>query len=175
MRARGPTSPLAPASDASTRLIRTLAVTVFLEWLGATSIVPMLPVYVRHLGGTDLLAGLVMASFFVAGVLFQYPLGRLADRVGRKPVLVGGLVVYGLASFAFLAPIVPAMAILLRGLQGLGAGASAIAALATVIRLACDGLWLCDLFGLASPHGSLRAAVGSAFERMTHTDADGSP
>ena len=132
MGARGPTSPLAPASDASTRLIRTLAVTVFLEWLGATSIVPMLPVYIRHLGGTDLLAGLVMASFFVAGVLFQYPLGRLADRVGRKPVLVGGLVVYGLASFAFLAPIVPAMAILLRGLQGLGAGASAIAALAMV-------------------------------------------
>ncbi len=132
MGARGPAAPLAPQSDASTRLIRTLAVTVFLEWLGATSIVPMLPVYIRHLGGTDLLAGLVMASFFVAGVLFQYPLGRLADRVGRKPVLIGGLVVYGLASFAFLAPIVPAMAIVLRGLQGLGAGASAIAALAMV-------------------------------------------
>jgi len=48
-------------------------------------------------------------------------------------------------------------------------------ALATVIRLACDGLWLCDLFGLASPHGSLRAAVGTAFEQMTHTDTDGPP
>ena len=129
---RGPATPLAPQSDATVRLIRTLALTVFLEWLGATSIVPMLPVYIRHLGGTDFLAGLVMASFFVAGVLFQYPLGRVADRVGRKPVLVGGLVVYALASFAFLAPIVPAMAILLRGLQGLGAGASAIAALAMV-------------------------------------------
>ncbi len=129
---RGPATPVAPPSDASVRLIRTLTITVFLEWLGATSIVPMLPVYIRHLGGTDLLAGMVMASFFAAGVLFQYPLGRLADRVGRKPVLVGGLVVYGLASFAFLAPIAPAMAILLRGLQGLGAGASAIAALAMV-------------------------------------------
>ena len=129
---RGPATPLAPPSDASVRLIRTLAVTVFLEWLGATSIVPMLPVYIRHLGGTDLLAGLVMSSFFVAGVLFQYPLGRLADRVGRKPVLIGGLVTYGVASFAFLLPIAPAMAILLRGLQGLGAGASAIAALAMV-------------------------------------------
>jgi AcrR family transcriptional regulator len=40
-------------------------------------------------------------------------------------------------------------------------------ALATVIRLACDGLWLCDLFGLASPQGPLRAQVGSAFEQMT--------
>jgi AcrR family transcriptional regulator len=39
--------------------------------------------------------------------------------------------------------------------------------LATVIRLACDGLWLCDLFGLASPHEALRADVGSALEAMT--------
>jgi DHA1 family multidrug resistance protein-like MFS transporter len=132
MRPRGPATAGAPPTDASVRLIRTLTATVFLEWLGATSIVPMLPVYIRHLGGTDLLAGLVMASFFAAGVLFQYPLGRLADRIGRKPVLLGGLVVYGLASFAFLAPIAPAVAIGLRGLQGLGAGASAIAALAMV-------------------------------------------
>jgi len=39
--------------------------------------------------------------------------------------------------------------------------------LATVIRLACDGLWLCDLFGLASPRAELRAQVGAAFEQMT--------
>lgn len=119
-------------SDGSVRLIRILTVTVFLQWLGATSIVPMLPVYIRRLGGSDLLAGLVMASFFAAGVLFQYPSGRIADRIGRRPVLVGGLVIYGIASLAFLAPIAPAMAILLRGLQGLGAGAAAVASLAMI-------------------------------------------
>ena len=40
-------------------------------------------------------------------------------------------------------------------------------ALATVVRLACDGLWLCDLFGLASPQADLRARVGVAFEQLT--------
>ena len=45
------------------------------------------------------------------------------------------------------------------------------AALATVVRLACDGLWLCDLFGLASPQGSLRSEVGSAFDQMTSGQA----
>jgi DHA1 family multidrug resistance protein-like MFS transporter len=129
---RGPAGAVAPLPDESVRLIRILAITVFLEWLGATAIVPMLPVYIRQLGGTDGLAGLVMASFFAAGVLFQYPVGRVSDRIGRKPVLVGGLVVYSAASFAFLLHIAPAMAILLRGLQGLGAGASAVAALAMV-------------------------------------------
>jgi AcrR family transcriptional regulator len=40
-------------------------------------------------------------------------------------------------------------------------------AMATVIRLACDGLWLCDLFGLAPARGELRAQVADAVERMT--------
>jgi AcrR family transcriptional regulator len=48
-------------------------------------------------------------------------------------------------------------------------------ALATVIRLACDGLWLCDLFGLASPQGDLRTRVGSAFEQMSLADANRVP
>ena len=39
-------------------------------------------------------------------------------------------------------------------------------ATATVIRMACDGLWLCDLFGLASPQGDRRARVAAALEHM---------
>jgi AcrR family transcriptional regulator len=38
---------------------------------------------------------------------------------------------------------------------------------ATVLRLACDGLWLCDLFGLAPPTAARRAGVGIELERMT--------
>ena len=40
-------------------------------------------------------------------------------------------------------------------------------ALATVIRLALDGLWMADLFGLAPPEGALRDQVMAALERMT--------
>jgi AcrR family transcriptional regulator len=38
---------------------------------------------------------------------------------------------------------------------------------ATLIRMACDGLWLCGLFGLAAPHGALLVSVGVALEQMT--------
>jgi AcrR family transcriptional regulator len=38
---------------------------------------------------------------------------------------------------------------------------------ATVLRLACDGLWLCDLFGLAPPSAALRSRVGAELEAMT--------
>ena len=121
-----------PADNRSRRLVRTLTFTVFLQWMGATAIVPMLPEYIRHLGGSDALAGVVMASFFAAGVLSQYPIGRLADRLGRRPVLVAGLIIYGAASFSFLLPISAPMAIVLRSLQGVGAGAATVAALAMV-------------------------------------------
>jgi len=39
-------------------------------------------------------------------------------------------------------------------------------ALATVIRLALDGLWMADLFGLAPPQGALRELVIATLERM---------
>ncbi len=39
-------------------------------------------------------------------------------------------------------------------------------AIATAVRLACDGLWLCDLFGLASPVGELRGHVAAVLESM---------
>jgi len=37
---------------------------------------------------------------------------------------------------------------------------------ATVVRLACDGLWLCDLFGLAPPPVALRAGVELELDRL---------
>jgi MFS family permease len=119
-------------SERSVRLIRTLTLVVFLQWMGATAIVPMLPVYIRHLGGSDALAGVVMASFFAAGVLSQYPMGRVADRLGRRPVLIAGLVTYGVASISFLLPISAYVAIALRSLQGVGAGAATVASLAMI-------------------------------------------
>jgi len=38
---------------------------------------------------------------------------------------------------------------------------------ATVVRLACDGLWLCDLFGLAPPPAGRRAGVVVELDRLT--------
>jgi DHA1 family multidrug resistance protein-like MFS transporter len=127
----GPAS-TALGAERSVRLIRTLTLVAFLQWMGATAIVPMLPVYIRHLGGTVALAGVVMASFFAAGVLSQYPIGRVADRIGRRPVLIGGLLTYGVASVSFLLPISAPAAIALRSLQGVGAGAATVASLALI-------------------------------------------
>ena len=130
-------SEAAEAADAgdrrsADRLVRALALTTFLQWFGASAILPLLPVYLRHRGASDAVVGAVMAAFYAAGVLVQYPAGWLADRVGRRPVLVGGLLTYAAASLAFLLPVSPLGDIGLRALQGIGAGASEVAALALI-------------------------------------------
>ena len=114
------------------RLIRALALTTLLLWLGASSILPLLPEYLRHRGGSDATVGVVMAAYFVAALLCQYPAGRLADRLGRRPVLLAGLAVYAGGSLGFLASPSPNVDILLRGLQGAGAGSAEVAALAMI-------------------------------------------
>lgn len=114
------------------RLVQALALATFLQWIGAGAILPLLPVYLRQHGGSDAVVGAVMSAFFAAGLVLQYPAGRLADRVGRRVVLVGGLLLYAVASAGFLPDPAPSVDIALRALQGAGAGASTVAALAMV-------------------------------------------
>ena len=143
--------PSRQSSDAAAQaLVRALALTTFLLWLGASAILPLLPEYLRDRGATDALVGVVMASYFVAALACQYPAGRLADKVGRRPVLVGGLVAYAVGSFGFLAPVGPAADIGLRSLQGAGAGAAEVAALAMVagnVALARRGRAFASIYG----------------------------
>jgi len=129
-------SSVAPSSEtpeelaASNRLVNRLSLVVFFEWIGAGALLPMLPLYLQHRGASPTIVGLTMASFFVAGLLFQYPAGRLADRFGRKPVLLGGLLAYGLASLCYLIPASNYSFLVLRFVQGGAAGAVEVASLA---------------------------------------------
>ncbi len=121
-----------PQRATGSRLVRVLTLAVFVQWLGGSAFLPLLPTYLRHHGGSDAVVGAVMAAYFAAAVLLQYPAGRLADRVGRLPVLLGGMVVYSVGSLLFLLPAAPVVAVAFRGLQGAGAGAAEVAALAMV-------------------------------------------
>jgi MFS transporter, DHA1 family, multidrug resistance protein len=111
-------------------LVRSLSLAVVLQWAGAGAILPLLPLYVKVHGGTDAIVGAVMAAYFAAAFVFQYASGRLSDRLGRLPVLVGGLVVYAAGSLLFLLPGPAALDIVFRALQGAGAGGAMVAALA---------------------------------------------
>jgi len=68
-----------------------ILVNVFLDLLSFGVVIPLLPFYAEHLGATPLLIGLMHTSFSTAQFIFSPLWGRLSDRVGRRPVILGSL------------------------------------------------------------------------------------
>lgn len=114
------------------RIVTSLIVAVFVQGVGASAVLPLLPLYLRAHGTSNALVGAVMGSFFVAGVLTQYGAGHLTDRVGHRPIIIGGLALYAGGSLGFLAAVGAGGYVGLRGVQGIGAGAVQVASLAFV-------------------------------------------
>jgi DHA1 family multidrug resistance protein-like MFS transporter len=111
-----------------------------LQWLGAGAVLPLMPLYLRRQGAGDGLVGAVMAGFFVAALLVQLPGGRLADRVGRRPVQMGGLALFALGSVGFLTTSSPLAALGFRALQGAGTGLTQVAGAALIGDVVPEGL-----------------------------------
>lgn len=102
-----------------------------IRMLGLFMILPVFAVYAKDLDGySKTLAGVAVGIYALTQSLLQIPLGRLSDRIGRKPVIVGGLLVFALGSvIAALSDSLTGV-IIGRAVQGAGAIASAIMALA---------------------------------------------
>ncbi|GIX03299.1 MAG: tetracycline resistance MFS efflux pump [Planctomycetaceae bacterium] len=74
--------------------------TVFIDLLGFGIVLPLLPRYAEYYHASGLVLGLLMASFSAMQFIFAPLWGRLSDRIGRRPVLLVGLL--GSAVFYFL-------------------------------------------------------------------------
>jgi DHA1 family tetracycline resistance protein-like MFS transporter len=66
-------------------------VTVFIDLLGFGIIIPLLPFYAESFGATALAIGLLGTSFSLMQFLFSPIWGRWSDRIGRKPIILIGL------------------------------------------------------------------------------------
>ncbi|MBN7795018.1 MFS transporter [Parahaliea mediterranea] len=112
------------------RAVSALALLYSFRMLGLFMVLPLLALYATDLeGATPALIGLALGIYGLSQALLQIPLGWLSDRVGRKPVIVGGLLLFALGSLvAGLADSVQGV-IAGRALQGAGAIAGTVMAL----------------------------------------------
>lgn len=113
---------------------RSLAILFFnliVIMLGFGIVIPILPFYVEHFGGSGLELGLLMAIYSFMQFIFSPIWGSLSDHYGRKPILMVGILGYGITlilygligNFADAGLIAPSTALTLlitaRGLGGI--------------------------------------------------------
>jgi MFS family permease len=101
-----------------------------LRMLGLFMILPVLSLFAQQLEGTTpALLGLAMSIYGLPQVLLQIPFGLLSDRIGRKKVIVFGLLLFLIGSvIAALSSTIQGV-LVGRAFQGAGAISSAVMAL----------------------------------------------
>ena len=119
-----------PLTASERRAAAGLAGIYGLRMLGLFLILPVFALYAHDLqGATPLLVGIAIGAYGLTQALLQIPFGMLSDRIGRKPVIYGGLAIFVLGSvIAALATTIEGV-ILGRVIQGAGAVSAAVTAL----------------------------------------------
>ena len=107
-----------------------LSAILALRFLGLFLVLPILSVYAMGMeGATALLVGVIVGGYALTQAIFQVPFGSISDKIGRKPTLVFGLLVFLAGSI--LCAVSDSIYLLMLGrfLQGAGAIGSVIPAM----------------------------------------------
>ncbi|MGS2724203.1 MFS transporter [Porticoccus sp. GXU_MW_L64] len=117
-------------SPAERQAVASIASLYGLRMLGLFMVLPVLALYVQdYRAATPLLLGFALGVYGLTQALLQIPLGLASDRLGRKPIIVAGLLLFvGGSVLAAQADSIYGL-IAGRALQGAGAIASTLMAL----------------------------------------------
>jgi predicted MFS family arabinose efflux permease len=148
------------------RAVATLASLFSLRMIGLFMIMPVFAIYGRELAGaTPTLIGLAVGMYALAQALLQIPLSQLSDRVGRKRLILLGMLLFAVGG-AIAATSTSIWGVIIgRGIQGAGAISGVVMALlADLTRIeqrtkamAAIGMSIGLSFGLAFVSGPLLA------------------
>jgi predicted MFS family arabinose efflux permease len=100
--------------------------------LGLFMVLPVLTLHMGdYAGASPMMLGLTLGAYGLTQAILQIPLGLLSDKIGRRPVIIGGLVMF-VAGSIFAATADSMVGLMIgRGMQGMGAIASTLMAMVT--------------------------------------------
>lgn len=143
--------PFALALMAPFDILASLAMDIYLP------VVPSMPAILQT---TPSMVQLTLSLYMVMLGVGQLIFGPLSDRIGRKPVLLGGGVVFALSSFALAATDSATLFVSLRFTQSVGASAALVATFATVRDVYANRPEGATIYGLFSAMLSFVPAIG---------------
>src|SRR5436305_7601568 len=107
------------------RTLLAVSIAVCAAYTGIGMVVPVRILYAESRGASLAIIGAMASAFLISNFMFQYPGGWLADRWGRKPVMIASLFIQAILSLAYLLITDPILFVVLRFAEGI-AGAAVI-------------------------------------------------
>ncbi len=115
------------------RTLLSVSLAVFVAYTGIGMVGPVRVLYAQSRGASLAVIGAMASAYLVSNFTFQYPVGWLADRWGRKQVLIVGFLIQAILALAYLFISDPLQFVFLRLLEGVAAAGVLPAARAMIV------------------------------------------
>lgn len=121
---------------------------IFMDMMIYGLLIPVFPGYASRFGVDESIIGVVFGVYAVMLLLFSIPMGLLSDRVGRRPLIVAGMLLLALATALFGLSTTVVHLFVARTVQGVSAAATWSAGLA-LLADTCEPSRLGERMGVA--------------------------
>src|SRR3989442_5031987 len=117
------------------RTLLAISLSVCAAYTGIGMVGPVRVLFAQAHGASLAIIGAMASAYLVSNFVFQYPSGWLADRWGRKEVMVLGLFIQAVLSLLYLVISDPILFVVLRFIECIAAAANLPSARAMVIDI----------------------------------------
>ncbi|MFA7199039.1 MAG: MFS transporter [Methanoculleus sp.] len=132
---------------------------IFMDMMIYGLLIPVFPEYAPRLGVDASVIGIVFGIYAAMLLIFSIPMGLLSDRVGRRPLIVAGMLLLALATALFAFSTTVTHLIVARAVQGISAAATWSAGLA-LLSDTCDPARLGERMGIALSAVAFGTVIG---------------
>src|SRR5258708_669921 len=115
------------------RTLLAISLTVCAAYIGIGMVGPVRVLYAQSRGASLAIIGAMASAYLISNFVFQYPVGWLADRWGRKEGMIVGLTAQAGLSLIYLFITDPILFIILRFVEGIAAAAILSSARALIV------------------------------------------
>src|SRR5436190_20463168 len=112
---------------------------IAISYVGVGLVAPLIALVLGAHGENSFVIGLIGTTMFTTFTLSSFPVGAATDRLGPKPILISGLLIYGSAIELFALNLTTPLFFLARAIEGVGGAAISVATETMIGKLSAPG------------------------------------